>query len=235
MLVKHRTDTGRSYNGILIHAAPKLHESVADVILQRFDKSKPILELGAGSGALTARLIDLGFTVVPVDLDGKSWKVNSVNVVEANLNNADWVERLPISKFDQIVAVELIEHLENPKKFLRDIAELLTVGGSAIITTPNVFCADSLIKIVFRQTFYCFDRLQYTESGHISILPSWLIELFAQDAGLKICETQYVAETDKTGLKLILSRSLAWLLKLLRRTSQTIAGDGLISLVVVAK
>jgi 2-polyprenyl-3-methyl-5-hydroxy-6-metoxy-1,4-benzoquinol methylase len=235
MLVKHRTDTGRSYNDILIHAAPRLHESVADVILQRFKKNRSILELGAGSGALTARLIDLGFTVVPVDLDGTSWKVNSVQVVEANLNDADWVDKLPVKKFDQVVAVELIEHLENPKKFLRDISGLLNEGGMAIITSPNVFCADSIIKVIFRQTFYCFDRTQYSESGHISILPAWLIELFAQDAGLKIQETRYVAETDKTGFKLLLSRSLAYLLRLLRRSSRTLAGDGIISLVVVSK
>jgi 2-polyprenyl-3-methyl-5-hydroxy-6-metoxy-1,4-benzoquinol methylase len=72
--ITHRTDTGRYYRGIPIHAADGVHEAAAELITSRLARGKRILELGAGSGAMTQRLLDLGYEVTPVDLDGSSWK-----------------------------------------------------------------------------------------------------------------------------------------------------------------
>lgn len=48
--------------------------------------------------------------------------------------------------FDTVVAGEVIEHLENPEKFLKEARRVLKRGGILIMTTPN---KKSLINRIF--------------------------------------------------------------------------------------
>lgn len=83
--------------------------------------------------------------------------------------------------FDTIICAELIEHLENPYSFLRDIGELLAPGGRVILTTPNplgfpvVIC--ELLRI--KRFFYTTEHLHY-------FLPRW-VERILDMTGFK-CE-----------------------------------------------
>ena len=40
--------------------------------------------------------------------------------------------------FDVVTATEVIEHLENPRLFLRDINRVLKPGGLCVLSTPNI-------------------------------------------------------------------------------------------------
>ena len=69
-----------------------------------------------------------------------------------NVRHAD-VETMELGrKFDVIVAGELIEHLGNPGSFLERSNAHLRKNGLIIITTPNVFSAGTVYRVLIGKT-----------------------------------------------------------------------------------
>jgi SAM-dependent methyltransferase len=203
--IRHRDNLGPKYRGVAIHALPGLHELANELAKELFSAPDVVLELGAGSGALSLRLTDSGFTVLPVDLDGSDWIPNAP-ILEANLNEPNWQDKLPAASYKQIIALELIEHLENPSKFFRDISELLADDGILILSTPNVLSFYSVHAAFKRGELSLFSPRDCVESGHISILPWWLLEHLGQQAGLSVIRCKSVCEVPMSVIKRILHR-----------------------------
>lgn len=65
------------------------------------------------------------------------------NVVAGDAHTVDLLR-----EFDCIVAGELIEHLDNPGMFLRNMMRHLRPGGSIVLTTPNPFYPKRILDIL---------------------------------------------------------------------------------------
>jgi 2-polyprenyl-3-methyl-5-hydroxy-6-metoxy-1,4-benzoquinol methylase len=165
-------------------------------IIERFDKSQPILELAAGSGALTQQLIDNDFCVDPVDLSDSSWRVSSIKPIVADFNIPGWERSLARVNYSQIVAIEVIEHLDNPRQFFRDLYTLLLPGGKLIVTTPNPLSSMSVALSLTQERYYVFDRQCYLSIGHVTAIPPWMLGCHAEDAGFSVSELKSVCEPE---------------------------------------
>lgn len=94
---------------------------------------------------LFKRINELNKDVLGVDIDPDG--VNVLNAMGYNCIVGD-VETMNLGRqFDTIVAGELIEHLENPGLFLRNMRKHLKPTGTIILSTPNPFYAGSAWKI----------------------------------------------------------------------------------------
>lgn len=104
------------------------------------DPQRVILELGYGSGLFLPALADYG-TVVGVDVHEFPVEVQSVladNGVEANLLQGR-AEELPLadSSVDVVVAVSMLEFLDDVDAAASEIARVLRPGGRCIAVTPG--------------------------------------------------------------------------------------------------
>jgi SAM-dependent methyltransferase len=150
-----------------------------------------VADLGAGDGALSLRLRDLGFEVVAFDLDTSGWRVKDLPCFQADLDRDLGIVN-DKGPFAAICAVEVIEHLENPRNFLRGMIRAGGPGSLLVVTTPNPLDAFSCITMFARGIFNWFSRELYLGGGHISILPYWLIDEHLKFLGARNRKWQFL-------------------------------------------
>lgn len=107
-------------------------------------EGKKILDLGCGGGSLTYVLSSDGADVTGVDNEELG-----VKFAEENLDSVDNGELkyrfiqasayelpFPDQYFDVVVSCEVIEHLSEPEKMLKEARRVLRDGGKIVLTTP---------------------------------------------------------------------------------------------------
>ncbi|MFP3944417.1 MAG: class I SAM-dependent methyltransferase [Alphaproteobacteria bacterium] len=234
-LFVHRNEIGRSYRGLPVLAAPGVHEFIAGWLHANRPHDAPVLEVGAGTGALTARLMDRGFEVVPVDSQPAPFTRCCPAFVQVDFNDPHWTRSLPEPAFETVVAAEIIAHLENPRKLIRDLFTACAPGGEAVVTTPNVLCASSLAGFLRRGRFYGFDPQAREAAGQISILPWWLIDDFAREAGFAETEILFIGDLERPWWKKPLLRLADSTLRRLRHEPDPVSGCGNVVMVRMRK
>ena len=112
-------DSGpNSYKGLTMHALPGLHEFVAEKAVAYFPGGARVLDIAAGSGALSQRLLDLGFHLSATDFVRANFKLDNVPFFTADLNEP--FAATHHERYQGIIACEILEHLENPRHVARD-------------------------------------------------------------------------------------------------------------------
>ena len=129
-------------------------------IIQSFklkNKNKPlekvkILDIGCGGGLLCEPMSRLGADVVGIDASDKNIKVAKLHAKKDNLD----IEYLcatpetfkPDVKFDVILNMEIVEHVENVDYFLKSSSELLKKNGVMFVATLNKTLKSYLFAII---------------------------------------------------------------------------------------
>ena len=94
---------------------------------------------------LFRRMVELNKETLGIDIDQKGVEV--LAGMGYRVEAAD-VETMDLGrKFDAIVAGEIIEHLENPGRFLRNMRRHVKEDGVLIVSTPNPFYQGQVWKI----------------------------------------------------------------------------------------
>ena len=113
---------------------------VNNVLEHDFDKKETlkILEVGCGMGYLTYSLNKEGFSVTGLDISQKA--INEAidhfgqyyvcaDVFEFAKNHKD--------EYDRIIFTQVVEHVEEPVKWMETLMEMLNKNGKIILTTEN--------------------------------------------------------------------------------------------------
>lgn len=182
------TSDGGGYKGIPIFAGYKLHEKAFELFTHYVPNKKArVLILGAGAGAFDQRLIDHGYTNLLAVEYHKDLYIPKSEVVSKDLNK-DFDD---LGAFDAVVAIEIIEHIENHFHFVRQIKGVLKPLGVALITTPNVESPISRIKFFLRGDLSCFSEKEVRDTGHINPIFTYIFKTHLEAVGLVLLQHAY--------------------------------------------
>ena len=164
-----------------------LHDFVQERVLTRY--ARPMIrtvDLGTGPGGMAARLSAMGCDVLAVDRDAQGYEAG-VSHACVNFDQPDFASQLGAASFGIVTAVEVIEHVESPIGFLRNVRRLLAPGGVAVLTTPNVDSLPARSKFLLKGKIRTMD--EHSEPTHISpIFFDLLVRQFLPRAGLQLRE-----------------------------------------------
>jgi len=165
-------------------ALPGTHEA-ARRLLRKLPKGR-LVELGAGHGAMSDWARNEGFDVTALDVDPRLFEPAGIAVVRADLNRP-----FPLDDrcTDVVVAIEVIEHLENLFAFFREVFRILKSDGHVVFSTPNEHNLESRWSY-FVSGFYENSREVIHEDDpelsmrHINLVPLSQLEFAWRRAGL---------------------------------------------------
>jgi 2-polyprenyl-3-methyl-5-hydroxy-6-metoxy-1,4-benzoquinol methylase len=159
------------------------HEVVIDLVRRFVPQPAKIADLAAGEGAFSMKLKELGHDVRAVDASSANWKVPEIPLEIKDLDS-EFAESVVSEhgQFDAVVAIEIIEHLENPFRFVRQCASLLKPGGLLFLTTPNVEAVNSRLIFLYSGRLNSFGAYETVRPAHITPIFKWKLEMILDEA-----------------------------------------------------
>ena len=107
-----------------------------------------LLEIGSAKGYFLMRARELGYSVYGIELNKKNFLL-SRNTLGGNIKNVDLFEaRFSDNMFDVIYMRDVIEHIPDPKPFLRELHRIARKGCLLFLETHNI---EGLIHQIVRE------------------------------------------------------------------------------------
>jgi len=133
----------------------------SSVVRKYTNKESKILELGCTYGYLFKHL--KGYkNLFGIDISKHAINVAKTLNQKAIFETQDVQDlKFPKNNFDLILAIDVLEHLPNPKKGIQEISKVLKPNGILIISTPN---PDSYSHKIKKKQWFA-----YKDPTHISI------------------------------------------------------------------
>ncbi len=115
-------------------------------------KNVKILDIGCGGGLLSEPICRLGAEVTAIDASKRNIEVAKIHAKKNNLK-INYIctspEKLNVkNKFDVILNMEIVEHVENVNFFLRSCSKLLKNNGIMFVATLNKTLKSYIFAIV---------------------------------------------------------------------------------------
>jgi len=169
-----------------------LHQAVANK-LSVFPPGR-VLDAGTGKGELARKLATLGHKVSACDgLPESEWAWrDSISYRQCDLNVG-----LPYGdeSFEYVVACEVIEHVENPFAFCRELKRITRRGGKVYISTPNILNVRSRVRFLLEGNyeFFKYPPIEWEQDGaganvHVDPIRLQELEYYLYKSGLRVDE-----------------------------------------------
>ena len=178
--------TGHTINDYL---KAEYYQKIAPLV-----KGKTVLDVGcidhdiesAGDERLWNHYFIKSFakTAIGIDIERNSLKKLKKMGYEVKVMNAEEISFK--NKFDVIFAGELIEHLTNPGSFLKSSKKALKKNGIIILTTPNTFSVNRLVRVIQK-----FTNDPPANLDHTMYLTPQTIKTLGKKCGLEVIKIDY--------------------------------------------
>jgi 2-polyprenyl-3-methyl-5-hydroxy-6-metoxy-1,4-benzoquinol methylase len=166
-----------------------IYEMVSKALLKQHLSNGILVDVGCGAGNLWSFVNHQRHYYIGVDAVRYEGFPDEAEFIAHNFDAG----QVPLAdeSADVVLSVETIEHLENPRAFVRELVRLTKPGGLVIITTPNQLSLLSKLTLVLKNQFNAFQEAPGLYPTHITaLLEIDLIRIF-QESGLTDIQVEF--------------------------------------------
>jgi 2-polyprenyl-3-methyl-5-hydroxy-6-metoxy-1,4-benzoquinol methylase len=158
-------------------------------LVELVGSNKRVLDVGCDTGYLGEALNTRGNVTT-------GFEYNQVSAAEArkrlarveigDLESSDLVELFGRASFDIVVFGDVLEHLRDPLRVLRQARGLLAPGGSVLISVPNIAHGD--VRLALLRGRFNYTQVGLLDDTHTRFFTRDSLVTFLQDAGFVLVE-----------------------------------------------
>jgi 2-polyprenyl-3-methyl-5-hydroxy-6-metoxy-1,4-benzoquinol methylase len=166
---------------------PAVHGLIARVVEALGIRGEVLIDVGCGRGKLWPRLRVRFARCIGVDAVRYPGLPSDIELCETRLDSP--TIPLPDAVADLVVCSETIEHVENPRALMRELGRLAEPGAWLIVTTPNQLSLSSLMTLLVKHRFACFQDVHYP--AHLTALLEVDLTRMATECSLADARIEY--------------------------------------------
>ena len=148
--------------------------------MQRFPR---ILDIGAGNGSLGRLLFLQGRSVIVDGIEPNRVAASIASPFYREMHIGflyDFINSIDFNRYDYIVLADVIEHIENPQIFLRQLISVLGSGVTLLVSMPNI--AFGAVRLSLAR-----GEFQYVDSG---ILERTHLRFFTHETAINLFKSE---------------------------------------------
>jgi len=163
-------------------------DTTASRILHLVGQEKRVLECGCGPGHMTRVLVEhFRCEVTGIEIDKEAAREAETfchRVICGDLDILDLEECLEEQKFDVVVFADVLEHLKDPGRSLKQAHKILAPEGYVVISVPNIAYAGLMADLLQ-------GRFRYREKGlldatHLRFFTAETLKDMLEDTGYSV-------------------------------------------------
>lgn len=136
----------------------------ADMYWDKLQKCSDVLNIGSGYGFLEEEFNKRSGKTFHIEGDdiGQFRIENYVGGICHKINFL--TDKIPddmIGKYDLVMGLHILEHLNSPVEYLSKLKPLFKRNGKLIIEVPNLNCFLAEVSLEYKEFFYCYTHTSY--------------------------------------------------------------------------
>ncbi len=110
---------------------------IFDEMLTEQIAGERMLDLGCGSGWFSRRAVERGASLISLDISESLARITSKSTGTDGVTGEGGLLPFSPQSFDIVVSSEVLEHMDEPERGIKEVERVLKPGGVFVMTTPN--------------------------------------------------------------------------------------------------